>query len=213
MTTPPSHARPSHTITTPRLILRSSLLSDAKPFSLIRSHPLNNPFGGVVNATLSEEEQREKLIAEAESTAAGKNAWVNVILKPGEECPTEAEELRVEDGILIGMSGFNSFPVEEGVLVGDTGALIDYRFARRGLAIEVLEAVFEYGFNELGCGKLSLETHSINGPFRALMKSMALGDIEKPGTGKQESVVYLFGREKWDEAKRTLKEKKKWYLD
>jgi len=138
-----------------------------------------------------------------------------VILKPGQEFPAEAEDLRVEDGILIGMSGFNSFVVEEGVLVGDTGALIDYRFARRGLAIEVLEAVFEYGFHELGCGKMSLETNSINDPFRALMRGMVLGDVEKPGggEGEDESVIYLFGREKWEEAKKTLKEKKRWYLD
>jgi RimJ/RimL family protein N-acetyltransferase len=218
MSTPPSHARPSHTITTPRLILRSAHVNDAIPFSLIRSHALNNPFGGVVNATLPVEEQRKRLAAQAESTAAGKNAWVNVILKPGQdfEVPVEAEELRVEDGVLIGMSGFNCFTVEEGLLVGNTGALIDFRFARKGLAVEVLEAVFEYGFGELGCGKMMLETNSINEPFRALMRSMGLGDVEKPGADEgdgEDSVVYLFGREKWEEAKRILKGRKKWYLD
>ncbi|CZR53503.1 uncharacterized protein PAC_03382 [Phialocephala subalpina] len=212
---PPSHARSSHRIETPRLILRSASVNDAKPFALIRSDPLNNPFGGVVNATLPEEEQRRRLAAQTESTAAGKNAWVNIIYKPkhGNDIPESARELLVHDGILIGMSGFNSFPVEDGILVGDTGVLIDHRFARRGLAIEALEAVVEYGFNELGCGKMSLETNAINNPFRALMRSMELGDVEKPGggVGEEESVVYVFGREKFEEVKANLKLRGKWY--
>ncbi|KUJ08930.1 uncharacterized protein LY89DRAFT_314971 [Mollisia scopiformis] len=216
MSTPPSHARPSHTILTPRLILRSASPNDARPFSLIRSNPLNNPFGGVVNATLPESEQRRRLAAQAETTAAGKNAWMNIILRPSEERPPEAEVLRVEDGILTGMSGFNSFLLDEdGDLVGDTGALIDYRFARKGLAVEALEAIFEYGFNELGCGKMSLETNATNEPFRALMGGMTLGDIERPGTGGEDgedSVLYIFGREKWEETRKNLKEKGKWYL-
>lgn len=120
----------------------------------------------------------------------------------------------VHDGFLVGMGGFNSFPVEEGVLVGDTGVLIDHRFARRGLAVEALEAVIEYGFNELGCGKMSLETNAINEPFRALMTSMELGDVEAPGSGDGDggdSVIYVFGKEKFEEAKRNLKLRGKWY--
>lgn len=168
-----------------------------------------------MNATLPEDEQRRRLAAQAESTAAGKNAWVNIIYK-GNEVPEGAEELRVHDGILIGMSGFNSFPVEDGVLVGDTGVLIDHRFARKGLAVEALEAIFEYGFNELGCGKMSMETNTINEPYRALMRSMELGDVEAPGTGDPdggESVIYVFGKEKFEEVKRSLKSKGKWYLE
>lgn len=213
----PLHARPSHSITTPRLILRSALASDAVPFQKIRSHPQNNPFGGVVNATLSIEEQEARLTAQAASTAAGKNAFLNVILNTNVDhgMLVEAKELLVTDGVLVGMTGFNTFMVDEkGYLVGDTGVLIDYRFARRGLAIEALEAVVEYGFEELGCGKCFLETNSPNKPFRELMRCMGLGDIEQiqAPAGSEESIVYLFGKEKWEEVKISLKEKGKWYL-
>lgn len=185
-----------------------------------------------MNASLSEAEQRDKLLAQAGSTARGENAWVNVILKPcsgsviSEGVETEVDELKVTDGWLIGMSGFNSFKIEkdegcedgdgEGILVGDTGALIDWRFARRGLAVECLEAVFEYGFYELGCGKMMLETNSVNLPFRGVMKGMGLGDVEREVKGKgdeEDSVVYLFDRSKWEDAKKGLKERGKWYLD
>lgn len=171
-----------------------------------------------MNATLPEEEQRRRLAAQAQSTAAGKNAWVNIIYRPkeGDDVPESARELTVHDGILIGMSGFNSFPIQDGVLIGDTGVLIDHRFTRRGLAVEALEAVIEYGFNELGCGKMSLETNAINEPFRALMRSIELGDVEAPGSGDEEggdSVIYVFGKEKFEQAKRSLKSRGKWYLE
>lgn len=215
MSQKPSHARPSHTISTPRLTLRSALPSDAGPFCQIRSHLLNNPFGGVVNATISEEKYRDGLDAEKIRTSEGKNAFINVILKDSQSFKgiDGAEELRVSDGYLIGMSGFNTFFIdEEGELVGDTGALIDYRFTRRGFAVEVLEAVFEYGFNELGCGKMFLETNAENEPFRGLMRIMGLGEFERDGTGEEESVVFTFGREKWEAVKSRLKENGKWYL-
>ncbi|KAE8442480.1 hypothetical protein EG329_003323 [Mollisiaceae sp. DMI_Dod_QoI] len=224
--TPPSHARPSHHLITPRLILRSGhphAATDARPFSLVRSDPLNNPFGGVVNATLPEDEQRRLIEGQAISTAEGKNAFLNIILKRSSSFPSPSipytpslDALSVTDGLLIGMSGFNCFPTSpSGDLIGDTGVLIDHRFARKGFAMEALEAVIEYGFNELGCGKMSLETNAVNEPFRALMRGMALGDVEEKGTGggEEESVVYVFGRERWEVAKSALKERGKWYLE
>jgi RimJ/RimL family protein N-acetyltransferase len=77
-------------------------------------------------------------------------------LKEGDgEGMGEVEALRVHDGLLIESTGFNSFPVEknengEEVLVADIGCLIDYRFQRKGYALECLEKVIEYGFGELG---------------------------------------------------------------
>jgi RimJ/RimL family protein N-acetyltransferase len=126
---------------------------------------------------------------------------------------------------MIGMTGFNSFPKEgelgdtsTQVLVGDTGAMIDYRYARRGYALEAMEAVFEYGFGVLGCGIMSLDTDKENEPWRALMRSMGLGDVEvvrriEEGnrTGEDE-VSYRFDRAKWEICKRGLEERGKWLL-
>jgi len=63
-THPPAHARPFHKIETPRLIFRSTLPSDAEPFAKIRSGPMNNPFGGVVDPDLTVKVQRQYLEAQ-----------------------------------------------------------------------------------------------------------------------------------------------------
>jgi len=59
----------------------------------------------------------------------------------------------------------------EHVWVGDAEVLIDYRSARKGYAKETLCTIVEYGFGELGCGKISLHTHAMNPLFRNLMKA------------------------------------------
>ena len=53
---------------------------------------------------------------------------MQIILKP-EFMERMVEELMVDEGVLVGMMGYNSFPIlkveEKEVLVGDTGAMID----------------------------------------------------------------------------------------
>ena len=218
---PPSHARPSHCLTTPRLILRSGIPSDAKAVCIVRSEPQNNPHGGVHEPDLSAEVQAQRIEAQKDSTAEGRNAWMQIILKP-ELADHVVDDLVVEDGVLIGMTGFNSFPKEtlgdKEVLVGDTGAMIDYRYARMGYALEAMEAVFEYGFNELGCDMLSLDTFAVNVPWRRLMRTMGLECVEqvkKLGDGEGplgEEVGYKFDNNKWDEGKKGLRGAGKWYL-
>lgn len=143
---------------------------------------------------------------------------MQVILK--DVSSASAEELAalsVQDGILIGMSGFNSFPVgEEGELVGDVGALVDYRFKRRGFAVETLAAVFEYGFVELGVQRMSLDTAAENKPWRELMRSMGLGKVESLRTGEDlrefGEVEYGFDSEMWESAKDEMRRSGRWYL-
>ncbi|KAG0647884.1 hypothetical protein D0Z07_6074 [Hyphodiscus hymeniophilus] len=216
----PTNARPFHSITTPRLILRSGVPQDARAVATIRSEPLNNPHGGVHEPDLPIETQAQRLLEQQESTAAGKNAWMQILLKP---IFTDhiVEELLVEDGVMIGMTGFNSFPTatlktgtkEMDVIVGDTGAMIDYRYARKRYALEAIEAIFEYGFAELGCGMMNIDTAVENKPWRTLMKTLGLEDVEKlVKTDTGEEVVYKFDKEKWDGCKKGLKERGKWML-
>jgi RimJ/RimL family protein N-acetyltransferase len=226
---PPSHARPSHTLTTPRLILRSGIPTDAKAVATIRSEPLNNPYGGIHEPDLSTSVQAERLLSQQESTAKGETAWVQIILKP-EFTDNIVQDLMVEEGVMIGMTGFNSFPKSPSlndpskeVLVGDTGAMIDYRYARKRYALEAMEAIFEYGFDELGCGMMSLDTFAVNEPWRRLMGVMGLGDVEvfrKIGGGEGvaqkgplgEEISYRFDKEKWESCQKALKESGKWLL-
>jgi RimJ/RimL family protein N-acetyltransferase len=222
---PPSHARPFHQINTPRLIIRSGLPSDAKPFATIRQEPLNNPYGGVHEPDLDEEVQRSRLKEQKTSTANGHNAFMVIVLKPASEV-LKLDQLTVDDGILIGMTGFNSYPTTpslsnpgKSVLVGDIGALVDYRYARKGYGLEALESVIEYGFDELGCGEMSMDTFAANTPWRGLMNTMGLGDTgslrseeaEDRGPLKEE-VLYRFGKSKWEEAKKAMMTNGKWLL-
>ena len=173
----PPWARPVHVLHTPRLILRSALESDAPAFTKLFSEPNNNPFGGVRGHFKSENEQRENLSKQAGSTARGENAWLVVILKPSNPAPENTDVLKVDDGLLIGSTGFNEFKVrkdEEGkdMLCTDLGCLIDWRFHRKGYALEALQAIFEYAFSELKAQKISAETNTDNKPWRNLMDVM-----------------------------------------
>ncbi|PSS14773.1 hypothetical protein M430DRAFT_35670 [Amorphotheca resinae ATCC 22711] len=217
---PPAHARPFHSFTTPRLIIRSCLPSDAKQIQAIRSNPLNNPYGGVNEPDLPVEVQVQRLEAQQISTAKGENAWMVIILKNSLGDGDDAvEELKTDTGIMIGNTGFNSFPLQpsladetQSVLVGDTGIMIDNRFARKGYALEALCAIVEYGFQELGCGMMSLGTSAVNVPFRSLMRTMGIGEGTLRATNEGEEACYLFDREKWDEAKKHMEGNGKWYL-
>lgn len=218
-TSPPAHARPFHTILTPRLIIRSCVPSDAVQIRTIRANPLNNPFGGVMSPDLPLSVQQKRLEAQQLSTARGENAWMVVILKDEKGTDSSVDDLRVEEGIMIGNTGFNSFPMEPSLadptkqtIVGDTGILVDYQFARKGYALEALSAVTEYGFVELGCGMMSLGTSAVNQPFRNLMRTMGMGYGILKGEGKEEEAIYLFDREMWEGAKKNMKLHGKWYL-
>ena len=215
----PPHARPFHVIHTPRLIIRSSIVSDALAVNILRTEQLNNPFGGVVNPDLSVDVQRERIAADAITTAEGKNAWMVVILTDPKPTDASIEGLRVEEGILIGNTGFNCFPLKptladpsKEAIVGDTGALIDYRFARKGFAIETLSAVIEYGFQELRCGMISLDTNFDNEPFRNVMRTMGIGEGTIHGEGEGREAKYLFDRSIWEIAKEHMRAEGKWYL-
>jgi len=135
-----------------------------------------------VGNTRSEAEQLINLTKQGGptgSTARGENAWLVVILSPpsSELLPDSAEVLRADDGLLIGSTGFNVFKLEtdeEGndVLRTDIGCLIDWRFQRKGYALETLEAIIEYGFSKLKAKKITAGTNVENLPWRKLMDTM-----------------------------------------
>lgn len=139
-----------------------------------------------------------------------------IILKPDQAALDTAELLRVNDGWLIGMSGYNSFPIKpiDGVdgYVGDIGALVDHRFARRGYALEALESLIEHGFGEMRLSGIFLETNAGNEPFKGLMSMMELDDVHEYWSDDEGSFTYAFGKEKWDAVKPILMKKNKWLL-
>lgn len=214
-----SHIRPFHTINTPRLLIRSSIVSDATAIQKIRTDPLNSPFGGVVNPDLTVNEQAERIAADTITTAEGKNAWMVAIIKDPSPDDESMEIFRVAEGVLMGNTGFNCFPLSPSisdpskeVITADTGVLIHHRFARRGYAIETMSAVIEYGFVELGCGMISLETSFDNEPIRAMMQVMGIAEKEVRMNGEEKEVAYLIDQNMWESAKQHMKSNGKWYL-
>ena len=99
----------------------------------------------------------------------------------------------------------------------DVGCLIDWRFQRKGYALEALEAVIEYGFKEVGAKKITAGTNMENEPWRKLMDVMGIpiAEIKKDGRpdGEGDSVQYRFWEKDWSVAKMKLKKDGKWYLD
>jgi RimJ/RimL family protein N-acetyltransferase len=199
------------------------MVSDAKVLHTLRTDPLNNPFGGVRGPDITVAVQAERLADGVKTTAEGKNGWVVAIIKDPKPEEEAVEALRVEEGILMGNGGFNAFPLMPTVadpskeaIAANIGVLVDYRFTRKGYAIEIMSAVIEYGFGELGCELMALETNFTNAPFRAMMKGMGIEetsvvDNEGEGNGEKE-VRYLFDKEMWERAKVQMKANGKWYL-
>ncbi|KAK0122522.1 hypothetical protein ONS95_010750 [Cadophora gregata] len=139
-----------------------------------------------------------------------------IILKPSQTAPDSAEILKAHDGWLIGMSGYNLFALKTiGGLdgyVGDIGALVDHRFARKGYALDALEGLIEHGFGEMGLGGMFLETNADNEPFKRLMSLMELDDVREYCPDDKGSFTYTFGKGKWDAAKAVLRMKGKWLI-
>jgi RimJ/RimL family protein N-acetyltransferase len=97
------------------------------------------------------------------------------------------------------------------------GCLIDWRFQRKGYALETLEAVIEYGFKDVGAKKITADTNVENEPWRKLMDVMGIpvAEMKKDSRpdGEGGSVQYRFQEEDWQVAKVKLKKVAKWYLD
>lgn len=79
-TPPPPWARPSHAITTPRMILRSPIPDDAEASTVMFYDPLNSPFGGLVGAMKTIEERRALLAKRGENAMKGENAFLVCVL-------------------------------------------------------------------------------------------------------------------------------------
>src|SRR3569833_1616364 len=207
---------PSYELTTPRLVIRTAVPSDAEAIYAFNSDPANLPLGetqiepGVTVEKLVPRIGRRKAMQEE-----GKNAFFVLALR--------------ETGELVGNMGFNCFeprsvaepggadPAEDdGPYLTDIGVMIDHRHWRKGYATEVLCASVEYAFGRVGCRVVRVETGTANEPWRAFMKAAGLDASEEHGEvsyGKGiMGWIYKFGEADWEKAKAALKEKGKWPL-
>ncbi|KAK0634233.1 hypothetical protein B0T17DRAFT_611279 [Bombardia bombarda] len=130
---PPSNTatiRPSHTITTPRLTIRTTVPADAPGIAALRSHPANNPYTKPDSPDPAAYLERMRQWHAA--TAEGRSAFMVILLHP---TPDTASESNEPEG-LVGFGGFNEFrwlgdDSETQELEADIGGQIDHAYWRR----------------------------------------------------------------------------------
>ncbi|KAI9832499.1 MAG: hypothetical protein M1819_004288 [Sarea resinae] len=212
-----------HQIDTPRLILRSAVPDDAPAIAHLRIDPANSPFMPV-EPDLSIEVYQNRIVDWTAAAERGESAFMVIILRDASDLPVVTSTMENRDdgaGTLIGFGGFNSLNFArtpdgsaKEFRIGDTGIMIDHLHWRKGYALEALCATVEYGLYVLRCEHMLIETRRDNEPWRGLMRSMGLGDVEKERKGNRlhGEWVYKFGRDIWEEAKAGMVARGKWML-
>ncbi|KAF9389945.1 hypothetical protein CPC16_005469, partial [Podila verticillata] len=216
---PPS----SYQIVTPRLVIRNAISSDAEKMAHILSSPENMPYQRH-NGSISIDEMLRRITNWNKMASDGSNAFLVIALR--------------ESGEPIGTGGFNCFEPQPGSAdtsasepslsccidpqlrsadmpmsgrspyLTDIGVLLDHPLWRRGYATEALCASIDYAFTDLRCQLVRLETNIKNEPWRALMRSLGLGDLEENGVSSYDVTtgwIYKIDVETWESAKTNLK--------
>lgn len=205
-------AKGSLEIHTPRLILRAARLSDIETYHAQRSAAENHPFGGVEGdgSLVKTRTTVERLI---KKTALGETAFM--IWTPR------------ETGEAIGYGGYNYFknvnaaeflgrdetgPIEKRMT--EPGLTIDHRYWRKGFGLEIVCGMVEYAFSGLGCELILFETDLVNEPFRELMRTAGMAELEKKTVDEdgEEIWSWRFDGAGWAAAKEEMKSRNKWPL-
>lgn len=213
-----------HTITSPRLIIRTAVPSDSEALVDYFTNAANFPWEPEKDLT------REKVLPRidrwAKATGEGKSAFMVVVQRDSDQ--------------LIGFGGFNNFPYtgslgseptwkmkqqegpREGIVrVADIGISIDHKYQRKGYAREAVCALAEYGLGKLECGYVHMDTAKDNEPLRALMRDMSIDEVEGDGGEAVEGAAfcyasksfnYEFDRPAWETVKNEMMKIGKWPL-
>ncbi|GKT41516.1 uncharacterized protein ColSpa_01697 [Colletotrichum spaethianum] len=207
-------ARSAYEIKSPRLIVRTATDSDATDFYDLMTNPKNFPFEEP-EKDLTIEKLRTRIGRFAEFTAKGKNAFMVVVLRDTNQ--------------VIGHGSYNTFESQDPAefltdttlspgkkYMTDIGAIIDYRYWRKGYGMELVSALVEYAWIEFGCELFRTETGNDNDPWRALMRAMGLADFEgrhkASYDANQDVWVWKFDAGHWKQAKEKMKAEGKWAL-
>lgn len=211
---PPANPRckAHHSLTTPRLLLRSALPADGPALYAMKADPRNDPrHQGVPNPAWSPAWFAERAGGTWRAgSAEGRNASLVVVRRDTSE--------------LMGTAGFNKFQTTaEGLLVGDVGITIAWSHWRRGYAREAMCAMVGYGFGTLRLDRVVVDTDVHNVEMAALMRDgLGLGGV--PGVEREGSIqhpgdeapkpkfLWELSREVWEEARERMVEAGRWPL-
>ncbi|KAI1259880.1 gcn5-related n-acetyltransferase [Xylariaceae sp. FL1019] len=210
----------SYEIRSPRLIIRSPVQDDCEAFIALLSNARNLPPGVTeVMPNLTPEGQSARLKRWRTSASEGRNAFLAIALRETNE--------------LVGYIGFNCFRTKEeyegteperqepllsgpeGRYLTDLGINTDIKHRRKGYSSEVLCLAPEFAFKELQCQLVRMETSLLNEPWRAVMRDVGFGHLEKESIATYNDelgFVYIVDRSTWERTKGHLLGRRKWPL-
>ncbi|KAJ4390798.1 hypothetical protein N0V93_004396 [Gnomoniopsis smithogilvyi] len=210
--------RESYEITSPRLIIRTALESDAEGLHQFLTTPENFPHMPF-NAGVTVEKLRASIGRWKDMQAQGINAFLIIVLR--------------ETGEIIGQGSYNCFDWVEapgttgaGAVNGpdkekkkkltDFGVLLDHRHWRKGLGAEAICSMVNFAAEELGCSLFRTETAEENEPWKAVIRSLGLKEFETFGPQsydeKVNGWVWKFDADDWQKVKAKKQENGKWPL-
>lgn len=207
--------RESYEITSPRLVIRTALDSDAEGLHQFLTTPENFPYMPY-DEKLTVDKLRTRIDRWKTMQAQGKNAFLIIVLQ--------------ETGEIIGQGSYNSFEWAEapGKTEGgatnapekrkltDFGVLLDHRHWRKGLGTEAVCSLVDFAAEELDCSLFRTETATENEPWRAVIRSIGLHEFESFGPQswdeKVEGWVWKFDAGDWQKVKARKQESGKWPL-
>ncbi|KAJ4425109.1 hypothetical protein N0V82_000164 [Gnomoniopsis sp. IMI 355080] len=211
---PPSH-RESYEITSPRLVIRTALETDAEGLHRFLTTPENFPHMPC-DEKLTVENLRPRIDRWKKMQAQGSNAFLIIVLQ--------------ETGEIIGQGSYNCFEwvessgMTEGAVtkapewrkLTDFGVLLDHRHWRKGLGTEAVCSLVNFAAEELGCSLFRTETAQGNEPWRAVIRSVGLQEFESFGPQswdqKVEGWVWKFDAADWQNVKARKQESGEWPL-
>ncbi|KAK1639282.1 gcn5-related n-acetyltransferase [Colletotrichum phormii] len=228
----------AYKITTPRLIIRSAVVDDAEALYRLLSTPENHPSGGA-QTNISPDIIRGRIERWGPEYASGKKAILMITIREtgeligcggfncfetaeGETCDVALKRMRDEgyqEGIeeAPGDNITGEAPRRHTTpYLTDFGVSLDHRYWGKGYGREVLCGQVDFAVEGLGCSIVRVETELENKPWRAVMRSMELSELETKGSvsygEKEVGWVYKIDPATWGDVRGRLEKSGKWPL-
>lgn len=215
----PHSPRESYEITSPRLIIKTALESDAEDLHRFLTTAENFPHTPY-DKDLTVEKLRGSIGRWKDMQAKRANAFLIVVLR--------------ETGEIIGQGSYNCFewvaaasetstegdaaPGQEETkkMLTDFGVMLDHQHWRKGLGTEAVCSLVDFAIEEVGCSLFRTETAEENEVWRDFMRRVGLEEFESFGPQsydeKIKGWIWKFDADDWQTLKAKAQETGRWPL-
>lgn len=213
--------RETYEITSPRLVIRTALDSDAESLHQFLTTAENFPHTPY-NKELTVDKLRGAIGRWKNMQANGDNAFLIIVLR--------------QTGEIIGQGSYNCFEWSQAPaaqvgggeadetsrkttkkkLLTDVGVMLDHRHWRKGLGAEAVCSLVEFAVEGLGCSLFRTETGKENDAWKGLIRCLGLSEFESFGPQsydeKVQGWVWKFDADDWQQVRAKAQESGKWPL-